>query len=118
MALTTAQKADVVFYLGWPAKSLQTDSTHYNPTLDDRLTNLPSDAESQVTTLLGEISTLRSKFTASSGRMLVKKVGDIELNTGEHEKLREEQRRLIRDLALVLDIPQRKVGGVNVGVVV
>ena len=118
MALTSAQKANIVFYLGWPSKALVSGSTHYNTTIVTRLTDLDSDTETIVTALLTDIATARTKMAASQGRMLVKKVGDIELNTDENTLLVRDYRRLVNDLSVLLDIPVLRSGGVNVSVVV
>lgn len=116
MALTDAQKTQVVIYLGWPAKTLTTDSTHYSPTVAARLTGLSAEAETQVTSMLTKLAAVATKYEASTGRMLVKKVGDIELNTDEHATLSKEYVRLQRMLSAMLDIPFLGKS-VNVGVV-
>ena len=118
MALTETQQHDVIFYLGWPGKTLVTSSTHYNKVIADRLTNLNTNTETQVTGLLAEIVALRTKYGASTSRMLVKKVGDIELNTDEHHTLGREYRRVLRDLSQLLDIPLKKGGGMTIGLCV
>lgn len=118
MALTTAQKHDVLLYLGWPGKTLVTSSTHYNKTVADRLDNLNSDIETQVGSLLTAIAAVRTKYTASTSRALVKKVGDIELNTDEHMALGKEDRRLVKELSCLLDIELRCKSSRNVNLVV
>ena len=111
MALTDQQKYDAIFYLGYASKVLDPGSTHYEKILADRLEGLHAVAESRVISLLAEISAARTKFTASSGRMLVKRVGDIELNTDEHLYINKEYRRLLDELSSLLDIPRRGGGG-------
>lgn len=110
MALTDAQKHNVIFYLGWPGKTLVTTSTHYNSTVANRLTSLDANTETQVGALLTEIAAVRTKLGASTSRALVKKVGDIELNTEEHYSLQKEHRRILRDLSRLLDIPLNSPG--------
>lgn len=117
MALTSAQQAEVIFYLGWPAKSLVVDSTHYNTTLVTRLTGLSADSETLVTGLLTKIGDVRTKLDNSTARMLVKKVGDIELNTDENMYLNKDFRRLVRELSDLLDIPVMGGDNINIGVV-
>ena len=119
MALSDDQKQDIVFYLGYPGTVLIPTSTSYSKIVADRLDNLNSRIESQVASLLTQIADMRSKFTASTGRMLVKKVGDIELNCdNEFMLLNQEYYRLLRDLAALLDLAlQTKGSGVNVGLI-
>jgi len=117
MALTTEQKAKSLLYLGHPVKTLDEESTHYNKILVDRFNNLSSTAESIVGALLTEIEAVRTKFGASTGRALVKRVGDIELNTDEHSSLNREYKRLLNDLSKYLDIPL-KGGGVCIPMIV
>lgn len=105
MVLSATEQANVIFYLGWPGKTLVTGSTHYDSTIANRLINLDVDTESNARSLLTQIGDVRTKYTASTSRMLVRKVGDIELNSGEHEALGKEYRRLLLDLAYLLDIP-------------
>lgn len=119
MALTDTAKMNVMFYLGWPSKSLVVDSTHYNRTLATRLESISAEAETIVIELLAAIDTVRTKLEASQGRALVKKVGDIELNTEEAGSLKKESARLINELSAFLDIPnQTKYGRTNISVVV
>lgn len=118
MALTSSQKMNCVFFLGWPAKTLIVDSTNYNSTVANRLTNLDADSEALVIGILTKLTNLQTKYDASSARMLVKKVGDIELNTDEHMGLGKEFKRQLRDLSNLLDIPLMGKGGVNIGVTV
>lgn len=116
MALTDDQKQDVVFYLGYPGTVLIPTSTNYSKIVADRLDNLNARIESQVTALLTEIAAVRTKFGASTTRMLVKKVGDIELNSdNEHLLLNKEYKRLLRNLAALLDLSVQGGGGINIG---
>lgn len=105
MALTEEQKAAVIFYLGYPATSIIPGSTDYSKILADRMANLTAPVEAQVSDLLTKIAAMREKLFGSSARMLVKRVGDIELNTDEHSLLSGENKRLLRDLSSLLGIP-------------
>lgn len=117
MALTDDQKHQVVFHLGYSGKTIIAGTTDYNKTVVDALGGLNSYVEAQVVDLLDQIATAKEKFSASSSRMLVKKVGDIELNTDEHRSLGQEFRRLIRELSSLLGIPAQGLGGISIGVV-
>lgn len=102
--LTATQKAEIVFYLGYSATSIIPGSTDYDKILADRLNGLTAEAETLVVSLLAQIAAIRTKLNTSSSRMLVKRVGDIELNSGEHELLSTEYRRLLRDLSNLMGI--------------
>jgi len=118
MALTDTQKQKVLLYLGWPGKTLVSTSTHYSATVAARLTLLTSDIETNAVACLTALDALALKFTAATARALVKKVGDIELNSEEHPQLNKEHRRQQRLLSGILDIPV--VGGQsrNIGIVI
>ncbi len=118
MALTDSQKHQAIFYLGYSGKTLIVGSTDYNKTVADALTNLNTYVETQVVDLLDLIEEAKEKFSASSARMLVKRVGDIELNTDEHRSLGQEYRRLLRELSSLLGLPTRGMGGITIGVCV
>lgn len=105
MALSDQNKADVIWYLGYPGKVLEVGSTHYDPILVGRLNNLSAEIETQVTNLLERLEKLDIKFDKASGRFLVKKVGDIELNTDEFSLLTKAYKRWLRQLSSLLDIP-------------
>lgn len=118
MALTDTEKQKVLKYLGYPGKVIVEGSTHYHNTVAARLTNLTSDIETNVRACLTALDALETKYTASTGRMLVKKVGDIELNSdNEHSMLSKEHKRQKTLLSSILDIPTRG-GSVNIGVVI
>jgi hypothetical protein len=118
MALTETQKLDVTRLLGWPGTVLTSTSRNYNKIVAGRLANLPSPVESDVVALLTRVSGLDTKLDAALGRALVTKIGDIELNPREMEILRDERKRVIRELSELIDIPIVSRGGVNVSVVV
>lgn len=115
MALTQKEKYQVIFELGYPGKVLIEDSTHYDRVTARRLENLPPELEELVREVLLNLITVRSKLTASQGRALVKRVGDIELNPEEGTILSGEFRRLLAQLASLLDLHVlvRSVGGVG-----
>lgn len=116
MALSATEKASIISYLGWPGKTLTVGSTHYNSTIVNRLENLDADVETLVRSFLTQLDALEVQYTASTSRMLVKKVGDIELNSDEHTSLGKERRRVLARLCNTLDIPLVGGGGNMVGV--
>lgn len=104
MALDAQQQADVLFYLGWPGTTNLVGNTNYNKIVVDRMTQTTPEVDARVVLLLDEIAAVRTKLTGSTGRALVKRVGDIELNTGEAVLLKSDYKRLLRDLSSLLDI--------------
>ena len=116
MALTAAQKADVVMYLGWSGKSIVSGSTNYNSQVADRLENLTPQIEAQVENFLERIEAIDSKLDSASCRLSAKRVDEIELNPDEIKMLRSERRRLCRLLSELLDIALVGGTGVNVSV--
>lgn len=116
MALTATEQSQIVVALGWPGATLFATSTTYNQTVANRLVQIDTDTETAARDYLAQITALRLKYTDSTNRMLVRKVGDIELNSGEHENLGREYRRLLRELSTCLDIPLLAKGGRNIGV--
>jgi len=109
MALSDKQKADVIFFLGWPAKTLIENSTNYNRTTAQLLENLNTVIESQVQHLLEKLRANDTRLEEAQDRLSAKRVGDIELNTNELETLKAERNRLRKLLSQLLDIPM--VGG-------
>ena len=105
MALSEEQRLKVILHLGYPATSIMPGSTDYSRGLMARLITLSPAAEVLVVTLLAKIDASQAKLEQSGSRMLVKRVGDIELNPDEHNLLSREHRRLIRELSTILSIP-------------
>lgn len=118
MALTTAQKAKIVQVLGYPGKILDSASVLYDKVLADRLLNVPADAEEITATYLTSIETIETQIAAAPARFIATKVGDIELNEREIEKLRKERKIIAKELGRLLDVPYVGGGGMMVGVVV
>lgn len=118
MPLTNAQKNKVLQLLGYPGKSLDVGSVLYDKVLSDRLDSLSADTESLVVSLLGNITTLETQISAAPARFIAEGVGDIKLNKEEIEKLRKERKIVAREIGVVLDIPMRSGGGVNIPVIV
>lgn len=116
MALSDAQKHDVVMYLGWSGKSIVVGSTNYNSQVADRLINLTAPIEAQVVAYLDRLSAIDAKLDSAACRLSARRVDEIELNPDEIRMLRSERRRLARLLGRLLDIPLMNDGGMNVGI--
>ena len=118
MALSSQQKADIVFHLGWPIKSLVENSTDYNKTIVDALANLSTEGEVIALRLLGRINKLDTVIEDAICRLAAKRVGDIETNEYELESLRKEKIKLLRELSDLLDIPMDRQGSGGIKVCV
>jgi len=116
MALTNKQKADVIFFLGWPAKTIITGSTDYNKITADRLENLNEIVEAQVEKLLDKLRANDERLESAQDRLSAKKVDDIELNGDELALLQRERSRLRKLLSDLLSIPVAGGSGVMFGV--
>ena len=106
MALTLQQRADVRRYLGWSAQFSQTDNALENAF--DGLETQP-EHETQVVSLLTEISDIRTKLLDSHNRLKAIKVGSIGLDTYRSElaALRDEGMRLTGELASIMGVERR-----------
>ena len=118
MALSDAQKHDVVMYLGWSGKSIVVGSTNYNSQVADRLNNLTVEIEEQVQRFLDRLSSIDEKLESATCRLAAKRVDEIELNPDEIRMLKLERTRLSRLLGELLDIRVVSKNGVNVGICV
>lgn len=118
MALTATEKTKIIKYLGWPLKTLDSGSTHYNSIVNSRLINLTVEAEALIKGLLTRIEKIDSAMESALCRMSTQQVGDIKLNNMEMDQLKKEYIKRIRELSDATDIKIERSGGVNVGVVV
>ena len=121
MALTATQKQDILYYLGYPNRTLDNTSTHYSNIVDSRMQNLPAEAEARIIAILAEITSVKTQITGSTSKLGVKRVGDIELATKSNETsnsgLKRDLKRLYNELSDYMDIPyQGHVGNRNVSV--
>lgn len=116
MALSSQQKADILFHLGWPIKTLDSTSTDYNKIIVDRLANISAEGEVITLRLLNRINKMDTALEDAICRLSAKRVGDIETNEYELESLRKEKLKLLRELSDLLDIPldRQGSGGIKV----
>lgn len=118
MAFTDTEKNNIVYYLGWPAKTLVESSTHYQHVVNDRMINLSDAAETKTRSLLGELKKIDEKLEEARCRLSATKIGDITTNKDEIRMLKTERNRVIRELSRLLDIPTVKTGAYMADVVV
>lgn len=116
MAFSLEQKNEIVFLLGYPAKTVIEGSNLYNSFIDDRLSDVDTFTQDRVESLLGEISGVRTKLTELQSQGKLRRVGDIEFNVDSNDRtVKSEYRRLIKELGCYLDI-KPKMGGKMIGV--
>ena len=76
MALQDTQKEAIIFYLGWPAKTLVVDSTHYSKIVADRMTNLSEPTEKKVKAILAKLEAIDTQLDEARCRLTANKVAD------------------------------------------
>ena len=117
MALSPKEQSKIVQILGYGGKVIQVGSVLYDKIMNDRLNRLPPDAEDLVRGFITQILAIEVQMSAAPARLAASKVGDIETNHRELSMLRAERRRIGREMADFLDIPNQMSGGANVSVV-
>lgn len=110
MAFTDIEKVKIVTDLCYPALATVPDSIHYTNWIDDRLTNLGTAIESCVRDLLKRLKDMDAKLEKAVCRVGVSRVDNVTFNKDEIMILRRERRRILNELAAMLDIPN-KCGG-------
>jgi hypothetical protein len=103
MALTSAQRASVRLFMGWPSRWHQTSNE-----LEQSMDALPGspDDEATVVALLPKIADIDTRILAALGCAKVDTAGSVRLKADNGTKmLRSEGRRLVRQLASVLGCP-------------
>jgi hypothetical protein len=99
MALTDAEKGEVLFYLGYPAITLVEGSTHYSKILADRLAALPDYAETRARKIMKKIRDIDVKLEEATERMSVKEVDGFQLNENEVQGLKGMRKGHVKELA-------------------
>lgn len=114
--LTANEKAKIVLYLGWPAKTIIEDSTDYSKTFSDRLENFNASFESEIRTLLTKILAVDTCLDEAKNRLGAKQVGDIQTNEAEMYELKKERKRLVKILSGILDLEIISSGSNGIGI--
>lgn len=108
MALDLEQKHNILFQLGYPAKTIIDGSNLYNSIVADRLDDLDSFSQDRVEALLEELDSARVKLTGLQDQGKLKQVGDIVFNVDNNDRtLKNDYTRLLKELSRYLDIPLR-----------
>lgn len=114
MALTDAEKDEIVFYLGYPANTLITGSLDYSSIIADRLTGYQDFTETRVKKYLKRIREIDTKIEAASERVSMSEVDGMKFNPGEVAALRGIKKSYIKELSTITGIPTACRGGVSV----
>lgn len=104
MALSQTQKYTVLRYLGWPLRTIDSTSLSYSKIISDRLTYFPSDAEDLLTAQLDRVEEIDGQLNKMVKRSNVKSVDDIEFFEDGTYDLRRERSKVIKDIAVMLDM--------------
>jgi hypothetical protein len=109
MAFTSEEKYKIIRFLGYPANTLRQGSLSYSKIISDRLLDLESPAEEEVRGILDRLDALDTSLQSGVSQAGVKRIDDIEFfgaseGATKLEELRRERRRLIKELAMLLDI--------------
>lgn len=108
MAIEKEEKAEILYYLGYPAKVVDKNSLEYNSIINDRFESFPEEFEPIMRQNLSEIKALKERMIGSHNDLRVKQVSDIILNTDEMlTKYKSELRRLSKDLGGLMNIRYR-----------
>lgn len=111
------QMYDIIYYLGWPGKTILAGSTHYNSVVFSRLINLNTPIVNQANALVVRIKAIDTILIASMVRASTLELEDIKLNPEERLLLRKERMKIIGELSDLLDIDIQKSGGSNIAMV-
>ena len=117
MAFSLETKHDIIFLLGYPAKTIIADSNWYNSIIADRLEDVDSFTQDKVEELIKQIDDVRGILLALQNQGTLKQVGDIVFNVENSERsIKMEYKRLLKELSSYLAIPLKSLGGNIIGV--
>lgn len=102
--LTQTEKYNVLRYLGYPIRTIDSTSLSYIKQVADRLSTFPTDAEGILRELLDRISTLDGQLEKQVAKSNVKSIDDIEFFDHGADELRRERRKVINEIAVLVDI--------------
>ena len=106
--LSSEDKHRIVFALGYTGGVLDSSSVNYNSIVNDRLNNLSQYTEERAVSLVTKIEGVKDHLESNMSKNNVKQIDDIVLDTKLGDDLtKKELKRLLRELAQVLDIPNK-----------
>lgn len=115
MAFTTGEKIKILKFLGYPANSVNPDSLSYSKIISDRLLLVLPEAEEEIKAYLDRLDAIDLSLVAAVDSTGVKKIDDIEFFGNQDgtklSALRSERNRIIKEMAVMLDICMKNAGG-------
>lgn len=115
MAFTTGEKIKILKFLGYPANSVNPDSLSYSKIISDRLLLVLPEAEEEIKAYLDRLDAIDLSLVAAVDSTGVKKIDDIEFFGNQDgtklSALRSERNRIIKEMAIMLDICMKNPGG-------
>lgn len=115
MAFTTSEKIKILKFLGWPSNTINSESLSFNKVVSDRLLLVLPEAEEEVRAYLDRLDSLETSLVAAVDSTGVKKIDDIEFFGAQDgtklSALRSERNRIIKELAIMLDIAMLNQNG-------
>lgn len=115
MAFTTTEKIQILKFLGWPSNTINPDSLSYSKIISDRLLVVLPEAEEEVKLYLERLAAIDTSLVSAVDSTGVKKIDDIEFFGNQDgtklSALRGERNRIIKELAIMLDICMKNPGG-------
>ncbi len=115
MAFTTGEKIKILKFLGWPSNTINSESLSYSKIVSDRLLLVLPEAEEEVRAYLDRLEAIETYLVSAVDSTGVKKIDDIEFFGNQDgtklSALRSERTRIIKELAIMLDIAMINQGG-------
>jgi hypothetical protein len=105
MALTDTEIQKIVFYLGWPSKTVDEGSTHYSKIFKDRINDVSAEGEVIVRNYIRKIEEMYERLESAACRLSTSQVDNLHINPMEVEKLHKLKCRYIKELSDFLDLP-------------
>ena len=101
MAFSTTERGRIRWFLGYTSRFYQVDSN-----LEQAMTAIDSEAETNIRTALGKLSSIETELDGARPRLKALEVGSIKLPGGvEISMLRSEGRRMAGQVASTLGVP-------------
>lgn len=113
MAFKDVEKTDIVTYLNYPGLTVVPDSIHYVNWIDDRLSTTNKFIESRARALLERIKGIDVKLEKALCQLGMEKVDNVTFNENVMDLLRKERKKLLKELAHILDIPPIGLGSMG-----
>lgn len=113
MALTSPQKMIILRLLCYPLGTINTASVDFSNIINDRLTAISGDAQTEVEKVLEWIDETEVQIDSAITAQRVKRVDDIEFFEDQSSLLAKTKARYVRDLATMIGITSRCRGGMG-----